>query len=108
MQGEKCLTKRTYQLNDVCMSQHLINTRFAKIWKKDRDDPEMLQLKVAFLHPNKDLGRRYQSVFKDKISQEQGSNHPSPSPMNQTIEDCAKDGGEEFFTEMHCVRITNL
>ena len=24
------------------------------------------------------------------------------------IEDCAKDGGEEFFTEMHCVRITNL
>ena len=25
-----------------------------------------------------------------------------------TIEDCAKDGGEEFFTKMHCVRITNL
>ena len=25
-----------------------------------------------------------------------------------TIEDCAKDGGEEFFTEMHCVRIKNL
>ena len=25
-----------------------------------------------------------------------------------SIEDCAKDGGEEFFTEMHCVRITNL
>ena len=24
------------------------------------------------------------------------------------IEDCAKDGGEEFFTEMHRVRITNL
>ena len=24
------------------------------------------------------------------------------------IEDCAKDGGEEFFTEMHCVRSTNL
>ena len=24
------------------------------------------------------------------------------------IEDCAKDGDEEFFTEMHCVRITNL
>ena len=24
------------------------------------------------------------------------------------IEDCAKDGGEEFFTELHCVRITNL
>ena len=24
------------------------------------------------------------------------------------IEDCAKDGGEEFFTEVHCVRITNL
>ena len=25
-----------------------------------------------------------------------------------SIEDCAKDGGEEFFTEMHCVRITNV
>ena len=25
-----------------------------------------------------------------------------------SIEDCAKDGGEEFFTEMHCVRIINL
>ena len=24
------------------------------------------------------------------------------------IEDCAKDGGEEFFTEMHLVRIANL
>ena len=24
------------------------------------------------------------------------------------IEDSAKDGGEEFFTEMHCVRITDL
>ena len=24
------------------------------------------------------------------------------------IEDCAKDGGEEFFTEMHRVPITNL
>ena len=23
-------------------------------------------------------------------------------------EDCTKDGGEEFFTEMHFVRITNL
>ena len=23
-------------------------------------------------------------------------------------EDCAKDGGEEFFTEMHCVRIKHL
>ena len=28
--------------------------------------------------------------------------------MVSTIEDCAKDGGKEFFTEMHCVRITNL
>ena len=25
-----------------------------------------------------------------------------------SIDDCAKDGCEEFFTEMHCVRITNL
>ena len=25
-----------------------------------------------------------------------------------TIEDCTKDGGEEFFTEMQCARITNL
>ena len=25
-----------------------------------------------------------------------------------SIEDCAKDGGEEFFIEMHRVRITNL
>ena len=25
-----------------------------------------------------------------------------------SIEDCAKDGAEEFFTEMHCVRITSL
>ena len=25
-----------------------------------------------------------------------------------SIEDCAKDGGKEFFTKMHCVRITNL
>ena len=24
------------------------------------------------------------------------------------IEDCAKDGDEKFFTEMHCVRITHL
>ena len=24
------------------------------------------------------------------------------------IEDCAKDGGDEFFTEKHCVRVTNL
>ena len=23
------------------------------------------------------------------------------------IKDCAKHGGEEFFTEMHCVRVTN-
>ena len=28
--------------------------------------------------------------------------------QNMVIDDCAKDGGEEFFTEMHCVRITNL
>ena len=28
--------------------------------------------------------------------------------MYSTIEDCAKDGGEEFFTEMHCIRITDL
>ena len=25
-----------------------------------------------------------------------------------SIEDCAKDGGEEFLTEMHCAQITNL
>ena len=25
----------------------------------------------------------------------------------QLIEDCAKDGGEEFFTEMHCGRSNN-
>ena len=24
-----------------------------------------------------------------------------------TIDDCAKDGGEEFFTEMHCVLWSN-
>ena len=23
------------------------------------------------------------------------------------IEDCAKDGGDEFFTEMHCVQSIN-
>ena len=23
------------------------------------------------------------------------------------LADCAKDGGEEFFTKMHCVRIAN-
>ena len=23
--------------------------------------------------------------------------------FDNAIEDCAKDGGEEFFTEMHCV-----
>ena len=28
-------------------------------------------------------------------------------PSEPLIEDCTKDGGEEFFTEMHCVRITN-
>ena len=28
--------------------------------------------------------------------------------IDEAIEECAKDGGEEFFTEMHCVRITNL
>ena len=27
---------------------------------------------------------------------------------NFRTEDCAKDSGEEFFTEMYCVRITNL
>ena len=41
----------------------------------------------------------------------------TPPPLGSTkrvgmnrylIEDCAKDGGEEFFTEMHSVRITNL
>ena len=25
-----------------------------------------------------------------------------------SIEDCAKDGSQEFFTEMHCVQITTL
>ena len=29
-------------------------------------------------------------------------------PPSLSIEDCAKDGGEEFFTKMHCVRIANL
>ena len=28
--------------------------------------------------------------------------------IDHVIEDCAKDGGEEFFTEIHWVRITNL
>ena len=25
------------------------------------------------------------------------------TPKNFAIDDCVKDGGEEFFTEMHCV-----
>ena len=29
-------------------------------------------------------------------------------PQNRkTIDDCAKDGSEEFFTKMQCVRIAN-
>ena len=31
-----------------------------------------------------------------------------PAKSWLSIEDCAKDGGEEFFSEMHCLRITNL
>ena len=31
--------------------------------------------------------------------------HPITS---DSIEDCANDGGEEIFTKMHCVQITNL
>ena len=26
----------------------------------------------------------------------------------KSIDDCAKDGGEGFFTKMHCARISNL
>ena len=30
-----------------------------------------------------------------------------PNLKQPTIDDCAKDGGEEFFTKMHCVLLSN-
>ena len=36
------------------------------------------------------------------------ANSDSLLPLNDSIEDCPKDGGEEFFTEMHWVRMTSL
>ena len=30
-----------------------------------------------------------------------------PHVNAKTIDDCAKDGGEEFFTEMQCVLLSN-
>ena len=62
-------------------------------------------MKCKIFSKETDLGEERCCRCRQKGS---GSQTQKNRSVCQTIEDCAKDGGEEFFTEMHCIRITNL
>ena len=49
----------------------------------------------------------YQKFANTVWMQFEGSEVTIMEVTTTTIDDCAKDGGKEFFTKMHCVLITN-